>query len=141
MPSSKCSISGCCQIGNTYIAMTDQNQCRQEQQGYSGGSQNMVTLSITDYGGITNGTYSCYADKVNDLTNLEEQIKIADAAWSACMSSGQIGTENCPGQCSSASDPNTCEQQCINNYYATCNSSHVGDLRMQLAKEVSQDCP
>lgn len=103
-----------------------------------------VMVNIDDTGGITHGSFYCYADKVNELSNLQNQIRIDDIAATSCDSIAKLKSSNdCISSCSNSSDFNFCNQQCVNSKFSSCSDvgSKVGNERKQLYTMVQQDCP
>ena len=107
--------------------------------------RNKVMINIDDNGGITKGSFYCYADMVNHLADLQNLIRMKQITSDSCTANASSEGTNCShANCSSLSTNdnsfNDCSQKCYNDAYAKCNSD-LGDLRKQLHAEVYQDCP
>jgi hypothetical protein len=107
-----------------------------------------VSVMIDDYGGLTKGTYYCYDDKVNQLANLQNQIRMKNISAQGCESLSKTeGTAcsntNCKLNSSSDEDVkafDACSLKCYSDASAKCDNG-VGDLRRELVSEVQQYCP
>lgn len=105
-----------------------------------------VSVFIDDLGGITKGNYYCYEDKVNELANIQNDIRNYQAIADSCVSLEQVKAESCSSDCSSIEDINAmadCIHACWEKVTANCNdkSTRVGNLRKELYNKVHQYCP
>jgi len=104
-----------------------------------------VPIYLDDAGGITKGTFYCYEDKVNYLSNQQNLIRIKDMAVESCTSQAKFEGDGCVTRnCKPLTDINefsSCTDKCYKEAYSKCNSSEIGQLREQFFKEVQQFCP
>ena len=103
-----------------------------------------VPIYLDDAGGITKGTFYCYEDKVNYLSNQQNLIRIKQSASDSCISQAKFEIEQCTTkECKPLTDLNeysTCLDKCIKDAYSKCESD-LGQLREQFFREIQQFCP
>jgi len=102
-----------------------------------------VPINIDDGGGITKGTFYCYSDKVNYLSDLQNQIRIYQTSADSCNWGAKMETNNCTSICANSDSSSTCISDCVKTAYSKCNDQNnkVGDLRKKLYSDVHTYCP
>jgi len=100
-------------------------------------------VSFTTTEAMVNGTYYCYEDRVNELTNMESSIKIKMEIAEWCNLSAKSVLDSCTDACGSATNYSACTQPCWDTYGSTCASKYeeVGDSRRQYMDMISTICP
>jgi len=105
-----------------------------------------VRVSFTSTEGVANGTYSCFQDRVNELTRYENEIKLKMAAVTTCNTYRSINASNCSSKCA-VGEGVTTEQ--ITSCVSACNSANdclskaeeVGNLRKEYMGKIKEICP
>lgn len=102
-----------------------------------------VSTYVDDNGGLTKGNFYCYEDKVNELSDIQNQIRINDIVSDSCMESEQSKALQCSSSCSTQPDIASCVDACYANVIPNCNDKNTksGDLRKELYNKVHQYCP
>lgn len=96
-----------------------------------------VSIYIDDFGGYTKGTFYCYEDKVNELTRIQNDLRIADASTEGCWLKENATLTSCNSKCGGLID---CYNGCIAEMEKICGTKPA-DLRKELATKVRQYCP
>ncbi len=139
MKQSECNRKGECEINGMYVLAESEDECkakgRQASGNNSNGNSSLVSYTTTE--GITNGTYYCYSDKVNEISRLEQDIKLAEGSADICSQSNQSDYQNCYFAC----QDDTCRDNCVNTYVEKCNHSAIGDMRRDLMNKIYSYCP
>ena len=108
-------------------------------------AQKKVSVFIDDYGGITKGNFYCYEDKVNELSNLQNDIRIYEASADSCNAFQRTNASNCSNSCplGDVDAITACVNSCWDNAIPNCDDKNnkVGDLRKELNNKVHQYCP
>jgi peptidoglycan hydrolase-like protein with peptidoglycan-binding domain len=103
-----------------------------------------VPIYLDDSGGITKGTFYCFEDKVNYLSNQQNLIRIKQMGAESCNSQAQFEGQQCvDNNCKPLTDINeysSCLDKCYKDAYSKCNSD-LGALREQFFREIQQFCP
>ena len=103
-----------------------------------------VSVYIDDSGGITRGTFYCYEDEVNYLSDLQNKIRLGQLAHETCTANAQFEGKSCSDtNCNSLTDITeitNCIKKCSDDAFAKCNSD-LGNLRFQLNGDVHKYCP
>ncbi|MEM3394326.1 MAG: CAP domain-containing protein, partial [Candidatus Methanomethylicia archaeon] len=146
MKLSECNKSTCCQIGDKWYLYLDKDKCIEDQKNNSSSksnSSNKVPIYIDDDGGITKGTFYCYEDKVNELSRLQNDIRIYQAVADSCFLAEKGKAEICSSNCTTEADIAGCVNNCWANVTVNCKdkSTKVGDLRKELYYKVREYCP
>lgn len=102
-----------------------------------------VSITLNDGGGFTKGTFYCYEDKVNELSNLQNDIRIYQIDADSCNFAEQSKAKDCSSSCSTQPDIAACVDNCYANALPACSDKNtkVGDLRKELYNKVQQYCP
>lgn len=101
-------------------------------------------VSFTTTEGEVNGTYSCYQDRVNELTRYENDIKIKTEIAKSCQVFEQVQQSNCASKCSvegGTSEIVSCVDACYANSECLPKFKKVGDLRMEYMAKLREICP
>lgn len=99
---------------------------------------------------LVSGTYYCYEDKVNFLTNLENQIKVVNIEVNNCTGLASGKAQSCTSSKCSGFDIliqfdsyNSCQQRCYDDAYKECKEKgdRAANLVNQLIQVKNQYCP
>jgi hypothetical protein len=147
---SQCSKHSCCQVGNSWIMFASVEKCNeaqsknkplQKQTGNTNNNQNRVQYIVTN--GLQNGTYYCYPDRVNELTQQDQAIKSWQAALDHCKFQQQPTQDSCIDACNGNSNYSSCIQPCHDSYLSVCKSEidSLYNSRKELSNKVHEICP
>jgi hypothetical protein len=102
-----------------------------------------VLINVDDYGGLTKGNFYCYEDKVNELADIQNNIRVYQAIADSCNSIRQANASQCASSCPLEGDIASCVHACYDNASPDCNEKNtkVGDLRKELYSKVHEYCP
>ncbi len=143
---SECDTSTCCQINDKWIFYKDKNKCLSDQKSSnntnptnSNNNSGCQKVQYTTKQGITNGTYYCCDDKVNEISRMEQQIQIKESAADICYQSHLGEMNSCMSGCSTGN--NDCYHNCAEPFLQKCGNYIVGDMRTELMNKLKQYCP
>lgn len=99
MPKSQCILSGCCEVGNQHIVMTDQNKCHQMQQAYN---------SPNKQSPINNNQQN---NQTNNNSNSNSSGTVSNG-YNLCANNADATARNCSNSCTTTvkQDDNICYQ-------------------------------
>lgn len=105
--------------------------------------RNKVQWTSTE--GIVDGTYFCFEDKVNEMTKLENTIKMKEAVADSCGMGFEFDAKDCSKDCSdqnlSMDDYVECSKACWANSPCLPKHEEVGNLRKELMSKIYEYCP
>lgn len=151
---SECNKTTCCQIGGSwYVYPTD--ECNNAQtagstsknQGGSTGPVNRKKVTFTTTEATVDGAYQCYEDRVNELTRMENELKVMSASAETCSLFKQAEVNKCVGQCPIngsdwVAEWTVCKDTCFQKLdECLSKSKEVGDKRKEYMNLISQICP
>ena len=147
---SQCPNTVCCQVGNIYSVYLTMEKCKeaqaknkpqQTQTTNTNNNQNRVQYTVTN--GLQNGTYYCYPNRVNELTQQDQAIKSWQAALDHCKFQQQPTQDSCIAACNGNSNYSSCIQPCYDSYLSVCKSEieSLYNSRKELSNKVHEICP
>ena len=147
---SQCSNTVCCQVDNIYSVYSTMEKCKeaqaknkpqQTQTTNTNNNQNRVQYTVTN--GLQNGTYYCYPDRVNELTQQDQAIKSWQSALDHCKFQQQPTQDSCIAACNGNSNYSACIQPCYDSYLSVCKSEidSLYNSRKELSNKVHEICP
>jgi hypothetical protein len=100
-------------------------------------------VEYTTTEGITDGTYYCFEDKVNEISRKEQEIEMQEGIADTCTSIEQSKAKRCSENCTESEDIAKCVEDCYAVVTEKCLPKHelVGDLREELHKMLGKYCP
>lgn len=153
MKNSKCQLLTCCPVGGVWQIASSENECDKAQpsistnQGGSTGAGNKKKVTFTTTEATVDGTYQCYEDRVNELTRMENELKMMGAGAETCSMFKQIEVDKCVNECPVSGTDwvpewNTCMKTCFKKLdECLTKSKAAGDKRKEYMNLISQICP
>lgn len=145
----ECEQITCCNVNGSWRLENTQKACYEAQGRYLP-SLNEKKVQFISTEGVVDGSYYCYESKVNELTRIENEIKVLEFSADGCNISQGFKNNSCRNEECPINHPDwspewlsTCLENCSAKTVGTCLPKYeeVGNQRKELHRLINKYCP